>query len=104
VEEAMEKKSPLLGYNTSKKFAEKAAWKFLADKKPVFDLTVINPDIIIGPMIQPVAGPKNINESNGFAVYNVFDGAYKNIQATRFPFYHFVRFPYPPLYLLSAKM
>ena len=90
VGEAVETQSPVLGYNASKKFAEKAAWDFLAVKRPVFDLTVINPDIIIGPMIQPVEGPKHVNETNGFAVYNFFNGNYKDVEKLTFPFYHFV--------------
>jgi nucleoside-diphosphate-sugar epimerase len=90
---AIKSKSPVLGYNASKKLAEKAAWKFLEDNKPAFDLTVINPDIIIGPMLQPVHGPKNVNETNEFAVYNLFNGTYKQIEGLTFPFYHFVSLP-----------
>jgi nucleoside-diphosphate-sugar epimerase len=89
-EEAVRTQSPVLGYNASKKLAEKAAWDFIAAKKPIFDLTVINPDIIIGPMLQPVNSPKNVNETNSFAVYNFFNGTYKDIEQITFPFYHFV--------------
>jgi hypothetical protein len=60
-------------------------------QNPVFDLIVINPDIIIGPMLQPVDGPKHINESNVFAVYDFFNGIYTDIEHVTFPFYHFVR-------------
>ncbi|KAG0652746.1 putative oxidoreductase [Hyphodiscus hymeniophilus] len=90
VEEAVKTQSPVLGYNVGKKLAEKAAWEFLATEKPVFDLTVINPDIIIGPMLQPVDGPKHVNETNNFACYNFFNGTYKDITKLTFPFYHFV--------------
>jgi nucleoside-diphosphate-sugar epimerase len=79
-----------LGYNASKKLAEQAAWKFLATIKPVFDLTVLNPDVIIGPMLQPVAGPKSVNESNRFAVYDFFNGKYTDVKSVLFSFYHFV--------------
>ncbi|KAE9368254.1 NAD(P)-binding protein [Stipitochalara longipes BDJ] len=89
-EEAVKTQSPVLGYNVSKKLAEQAAWDFLAAEEPVFDLTVINPDIIIGPMLQPVADPKHVNETNSFACYNFFNGKYKDIESLRFPFYHFV--------------
>jgi hypothetical protein len=41
-----------------KKLAEQAAWDFLAAKKPAFDLTVNNPYITIGPMLQPINGAK----------------------------------------------
>jgi nucleoside-diphosphate-sugar epimerase len=77
-------------YNVSKKLAEQAAWKFMEDHEPIFDLTVINPDIIIGPMIQPILNPSSVNETNRFAVYNFFDGTYKQIEGLKFPFYHFV--------------
>jgi nucleoside-diphosphate-sugar epimerase len=83
--------SAVLGYNVSKKLAEQAAWDFLGAKKSAFDLTVINPDIIIGPMIQPINGPENVNETNAFACYNFSNGKYKDIESLRFPFYHFVR-------------
>lgn len=100
MEEAVKTQSPVLGYNASKKFAEKAAWDFLAAKKPVFDFTVINPDIIIGPMIQPVDGPKHVNETNSFACYSFLNGTHKDIEKLRFPFYHFV---YPPTISRSAN-
>jgi hypothetical protein len=92
--------SPVLGYNVSKKLAEQAAWDFLAAKKPVFDLTVINPDIIIGPMIQPVDSPQHVNETNSFACYDFFNGKNKDVESIAFPFYHFVSpflFPFHPL-------
>jgi len=76
-------------YNVAKKLAEKVAWDFLASAKPVFDLVVINPDIIIGPMLQAVPSPKAVNETNSFAVYNFFNGTYKKIEEVTFPFYHF---------------
>lgn len=87
---AIESKSAVLGYNASKKLAEQAAWDFLKEKKPVFDLTVINPDIIIGPMLQPIKGPENVNETNSFAIYDFLNGKYKQIEGLFFPFYHFV--------------
>jgi nucleoside-diphosphate-sugar epimerase len=87
---AIESKSAVLGYNASKKLAEQAAWDFIKEKKPVFDLTVINPDIIIGPMLQPIRGPENVNETNNFAIYDFLNGKYKRIEDVYFPFYHFV--------------
>lgn len=85
----------MLGYNASKKLAEEAAWHFMEENKPVFDLTVINPDIVIGPMLHPVSGPKSINESNKFFVHNFMNGEYKQIDGLTFPFYHFVSGPLP---------
>jgi nucleoside-diphosphate-sugar epimerase len=88
--QAIESGNPVLGYNASKKLAEEAAWRFMEEEKPVFDLTVINPDIIIGPMLQPVRGPTSVNETNKFAMYNFMNGEYKQIDGLTFPFYHFV--------------
>lgn len=87
---AIESKSAVLAYNASKKLAEQAAWDFLAEKKPDFDLTVLNPDVVIGPMLQPIKGPENVNETNIFAIYNFLNGKYKQIEGLYFPFYHFV--------------
>ena len=36
-------------YAYSKTVAEKAAWKFMEEKKPHFDLIVINPSMVLGP-------------------------------------------------------
>eukprot|EP01080_Neovahlkampfia_damariscottae_P003983 gene3983-7239_t len=36
-------------YDYSKKLAEEAAWKFMKEKKPNFDLVVINPSFVFGP-------------------------------------------------------
>lgn len=72
----------------SKKMAEQAAWKFVEDNKTTFDLTVINQDIVIGPMLHPVASSRNINETNRFAIYNFVDETHKVVESVRFPYYH----------------
>jgi hypothetical protein len=58
--------------------------------RPSFDLVVINPDIIIGPMIHHISGPKSINETNQFAIGSFIDGTHPTIDGVTFPFYHFV--------------
>ncbi|MCJ1420039.1 hypothetical protein MMC32_006395 [Xylographa parallela] len=88
--QAISARNPVLGYNASKKLAEQAAWALMESHKPVFDLAVICPDIIIGPMLQPITGPKAVNETNSFAVYNFMNGVYTQIEGLTFPFYHFV--------------
>jgi hypothetical protein len=82
----------------SKKLAEKAAWNFVEENKTAFDLTVINPDVVIGPMLHPVAGPRSVNESNRFVIYNFMDGTYEIIGSVRFLFYHFVSLNLSPTY------
>ena len=88
--DAIKDHNTVLGYNAGKKHAEEAAWKFMSEEKPKFDLVVLCPDIVIGPMIQPVPGPQSVNATNSFAVYSFFNGTNKDIGAVRFPFYHYV--------------
>lgn len=90
IEQALREKDPVLGYNVSKKRAEQAAWSFMKGQKPAFDLTVINPDIIIGPMIHYIGGSESINETNRFAIASFIDGTHEKIEDVTFPFYHFV--------------
>ncbi|RDK46661.1 hypothetical protein M752DRAFT_305865 [Aspergillus phoenicis ATCC 13157] len=78
------------GYNVSNTRAEAAAWQFMEKAKPGFDLTGINPDIITGPMIHPIHGPKSINETKHFAIASFIDGTHKRIEGVTFLFYHFV--------------
>ncbi|KFZ16614.1 hypothetical protein V502_05004 [Pseudogymnoascus sp. VKM F-4520 (FW-2644)] len=89
-DEAIAKKDTVLGYNVSKTCAESAAWEFMKSESPCFDLTVINPDIITGPMMHPISGPKSINETNHFAIASFIDGTHQQIEGVTFPFYHFV--------------
>jgi nucleoside-diphosphate-sugar epimerase len=46
-------------YPLSKTLAEQAAWKFVDDCKPRFELFVLNPCLVVGPMLQPT-----LNESS----------------------------------------
>ncbi|ESZ92585.1 hypothetical protein SBOR_7002 [Sclerotinia borealis F-4128] len=79
-----------LGYNVGKKAAELAAWSFVNENKPAFELVVINPDVIIGPMLQPVPGPKNVNETNESACYAFINGTHKSVNDAMFAFWDFV--------------
>jgi nucleoside-diphosphate-sugar epimerase len=59
-------------YRASKKFAEQAAWKFVEEEKPSFDLVAINPPMIFGPFLPKTAERmtiKDLNESNA-RIYN----------------------------------
>jgi nucleoside-diphosphate-sugar epimerase len=89
-QQAIDRKDTVLGYNVSKTQSEKTAWEFMKTNRPNFDLTVINPDIITGPMIHPISGPGSINETNHFAIASFIDGTHKSVEDVRFPFYHFV--------------
>ncbi|KAF2494356.1 NAD(P)-binding protein [Lophium mytilinum] len=63
----------------------RAAWGFMETAKPAFDLVVINPDIIMGPMLQAVKNAKAVNETNTFAVYSFFNGTNNVIEEVAFP-------------------
>ncbi|KAG4025570.1 hypothetical protein MFRU_055g00430 [Monilinia fructicola] len=89
-ENAVSSQSPLLGYNVGKKIAESASWSFVDEKKPAFELVVINPDVIIGPVLQPVPGPKSVNETNEFACYAFINGTHKTVEDAMFAFWDFV--------------
>lgn len=63
-EEAV-KGTPVVAYRGSKKFAELAAWEFVKEKKPQFDLVTLCPPMVFGPVVHPVSRPEELNESNG---------------------------------------
>lgn len=50
-------------YRASKTLAERAAWRFMDDKKPSFDLVTICPPLVFGPVATTSAQP--VNTSNG---------------------------------------
>jgi len=56
-------------YRASKKFAEQAAWKFVEEEKPSFDLVAINQPMIFGPFLPERMTIKDLNESNA-RIYN----------------------------------
>lgn len=43
---------------------ERAAWEFVAKEKPSFDLTVINPPLVLGPIAHRLASLSALNTSN----------------------------------------
>lgn len=54
----------VLAYAASKAFAERAAWDFVAENKPNFSLSTINPPMIYGPVKYPVKSLDSVNTSN----------------------------------------
>ncbi|ATZ55992.1 hypothetical protein BCIN_12g05340 [Botrytis cinerea B05.10] len=88
--DAVSSQSPLIGYNVGKKNAELAAWHFMKETEPSFELVVINPDVVIGPMLQPVPSPKNVNETNEFACYAFINGTHRAVGDAMFAFWDFV--------------
>lgn len=66
--------NPSVAYRASKKFAEKAAWEFLDTEKPNFDIVVLNPPMVYGPLRHSVPSVKDLNESTA-RIYNLFINA-----------------------------
>lgn len=60
-------------YYYSKTLAERAAWTFVEEKKPSWDLVVINPFLVIGPSLGP-----GVNTSNQIFV-DLLTGKYPGI-------------------------
>ncbi|CAE7215609.1 unnamed protein product [Rhizoctonia solani] len=50
-------------YRASKTLAEKAAWAFLEDREPKFDIATINPPMVFGPILHQVSSPESLNTS-----------------------------------------
>lgn len=64
-------------YRASKKLAEKAAWDFVANEKPNFDLVTVNPPFVFGPVVHHLATVDTINASNDRLV-KLLRGEWKN--------------------------
>ncbi|KAJ5676120.1 NAD(P)-binding protein [Penicillium macrosclerotiorum] len=64
ITEAQANESPANAYRASKTFAERAAWNFIAREKPSFDLAVINPPLVLGPIAHNLASLSAVNTSN----------------------------------------
>ncbi|KAF8608331.1 NADPH-dependent methylglyoxal reductase-like protein GRE2 [Ceratobasidium sp. AG-I] len=71
-------KDPSAGYYGSKKLAEKAAWDFIENEKPSFDLVTLCPPMVYGPVIQEVKDMGSLNTSSA-AFYSVFSGQAKEL-------------------------
>ncbi|KAJ5537745.1 hypothetical protein N7494_007224 [Penicillium frequentans] len=54
----------VIAYRGSKKFAELAAWDFIKNEKPQFDLVALCPPMVFGPVVHPVPNVESLNESN----------------------------------------
>jgi len=56
--------NPANGYRLSKKLAEMAAWDFVKNEKLKFDIVVINPPLVFGPVHPWIASLESFNLSN----------------------------------------
>jgi len=78
-EEVKKTGDPMHAYRSSKYEAEKAAWDFIKENKPKFDLSTINPVFVFGPLLQEIKTPEDINTSVGY-VYKLLTGETKEIK------------------------
>ncbi|CAK7236045.1 hypothetical protein SBRCBS47491_009502 [Sporothrix bragantina] len=53
-----------IAYRGAKKFAEQAAWDFVREQKPGFDLVTLCPSMTFGPIVHPISNLDQLNESN----------------------------------------
>jgi nucleoside-diphosphate-sugar epimerase len=56
--------SKAMTYRISKKLAEKAAFDFVANEKPNFDVVTVCPPLVLGPVVHHLATLDSINTSN----------------------------------------
>lgn len=61
-------------YSVSKKLAEQAAWDYVSNEKPHFEIAAINPPMIYGPTLQPGVTLANLNTSSK-TIYGLVAGA-----------------------------
>ncbi|GAB5587121.1 hypothetical protein Unana1_02021 [Umbelopsis nana] len=83
-EEACKSDKPGHVYCASKKFAEKAAWDFIKEKKPSFDIATMCMPMVFGPILHHVKAMKDLNESTS-AIWQIVNGTAKTIPPTGFP-------------------
>lgn len=74
-EEALQ--NPANGYRGSKTLAEKAAWDFVENEKPNFDIATINPPLVLGPVVHYLNSLDTINTSNE-RISNMIQGKCKD--------------------------
>lgn len=63
----------------------------MAEHKPPFDLTVVNPALVTGPMLHPVSRPRDVSLTVYVGLYILLHGAIGHIEKIRWEYYHFVR-------------
>ncbi|KAF2025422.1 NAD(P)-binding protein [Setomelanomma holmii] len=74
---------------------------------PSFDITVLNPYVIMGPMLHLVKGTEDIPSTVAFPIWNFLNGTYAQIEDLLFPAWNFVDVRYVArphiLYLTTAS-
>ncbi|KAM0513446.1 hypothetical protein ACHAPE_007910 [Trichoderma viride] len=69
-------------YCASKALAEKAAWKFINEQKPHFDLTVLNPPMVFGPAAHVVS--LSAMNTSAWDIHRFLSGELEDVPDTGF--------------------
>ncbi|KAK1590297.1 NAD dependent epimerase/dehydratase [Colletotrichum navitas] len=88
-EAAAPETSAVVAYRGSKKFAELAAWDFVKQEKPHFDIVTLCPPMTFGPVVHPVGSVDELNESNAM-LWRIASGE-TPLPVARVPFWIDVR-------------
>lgn len=80
--------SPVVAYRGSKKFAELAAWEFMEQEQPPFDLVTLCPPMVFGPFVHPVARLVDLSDSIS-KLWEIVNGG--TLPVARVPFWVDVR-------------
>ncbi|RFU32367.1 hypothetical protein B7463_g3966, partial [Scytalidium lignicola] len=80
--------TPQDAYRGSKKFAEQEAWRFIREEKPKFDLVVMCPSMVFGPVAGKLASVDGLGESDRM-LWKVVSGG--ELPPARFNFWVDVR-------------
>ncbi|KAI1102512.1 dihydroflavonol-4-reductase [Jackrogersella minutella] len=83
--------TPQDAYRGSKTMAEKAAWKFVEEKKPKFDLVTLCPSMVFGPLATAPTSIQDLNESNRILWRVASSGPSAPLPPCRFNFWIDVR-------------
>jgi hypothetical protein len=84
-EDAIKAQHSYISYCVAKAEAEKTIWKYVAETKSHYSVSVLLPALIFGPPIQYVESLKINYSSDVF--YSLFNGTYEVVPPTSFPSY-----------------
>ncbi|UJR20057.1 hypothetical protein I4U23_023191 [Adineta vaga] len=79
------KDDPMTAYRASKACAERAAWKFMEEKKPSFTIATICEPMVFGPSVRDFQTIDDIHQSNVMIWSLVTSGKDANVPETRVP-------------------
>ena len=77
-----------LAYLATKTLAERVAWDFVQAEKPSWDLTVLQPVIVLGPVLTPLTQANNIEQGDRKHVYAFMNGERKTTDVPFFSYTH----------------